>query len=137
MGLFDAYKGATKDMDGNFNEFIPQYIQAKLNGTESFRKCLYSVITDFLGVDPVDVVPEAYLAGDLGCDDLDFVDMTNLLRDRLIFESSENSFFSWVNDKIVNINKGQTILQQEYDLTVRQLEEKIYEGCPLYAVKKK
>lgn len=132
MGLFDAYKGATKELDGNFNEFIPQYIQAKLNGNESVHKCLYEVLTEFLG----DVTPDANLSDDLCCDDIDFVQMLSILRDRLIFESRENSFRSWVNEMIRKFN-DQSIDQCDYSITVRQLEEKIYEGCPLYAVKKK
>lgn len=137
MGLFDAYKGATKDMDGNINEFIPQYIQAKLNGTESVRKCLYKVLADYKFDDSVGVTPDLNLSSDLGLDDLDFVQMLSVLRDRLIFESRDNDFLSWVNEMIGKFNDQHGLDQGDCDLTVKQLEEKINAGCPMYAVKVK
>ena len=137
MGLFDAYKGATKEMDGNFNEFIPQYIQAKLNGTESVRKCLYKVLADYKFDDSVGVTPDLNLSSDLGLDDLGFGQMLSVLRDRLIFTSLENSFLTWVNEMIGKFNDRECLDQCDFSITVKQLEEKINAGCPMYAVKVK
>ena len=134
MGLFDAYKGSTTELDGNFNEFVPQYIQAKLNGTESVRKCLYRILSEYSGL-TTEIKQNMSIAMDLEIDDIDFVYACQNLKDNVIFQSRDNECVDWINMIIDKFNDQGDVCDLYCKMTVADLEAKINSGSPMCAVK--
>ena len=135
MGLFDAYKGSTTELDGNFNEFIPQYILVKVYGTEKIRTCLYRAISRISGVDVSEIKPEMKLADDLGMDNLDLFEVCIQLKGHIVFQSRENEFLDWVDLLMESLESSSDLLPGYEGMTVAQLEKKVDSGHPMYAAK--
>lgn len=131
MEIFSEFSGSTIQKDGNYNEFVSQYILLKLNGSESIHDCLYRVISNYALPD------EALTAGkslynELGIDELDFREIMIALKEVLIFKSKDNSFYRWYKE---NWDNNNVLMNTLSTITIGQLEALIYSGDPLYAAK--
>ena len=90
MGLFDFFSKKREPLSDN----------------EMLAK-LRPVIADILGCDEEEVVPQAYLGNDLGCDELDFLDVLETIEQKRHFKipRSEEKNIRTVGDIIRVIRK--------------------------------
>ena len=134
MGFLDAYEGAVEDYDGNYNYFVAQHIQMRLNGSETVHVCLRRALALVSGMERSTLRPHMNLKNDLGLSDKTFLYLLRILEDSIIFMSGHNPFYDWFmaanNFRHDNGHWGQFI-----DITIAQLEELIESGHPMSAAK--
>ena len=137
MGLFDAFENSYTEVKENYNEFVSQYINAKLNGTESYIECLYRVVSEYTGIDRLELRPDMKLEDDLCIDPgYHLPEVFNRLKERIIFKSKNNSFYDWyysLDDKFADPKIGEYYYLQTCNMTLGQLENIIADASPRYA----
>ena len=134
MGLFEKYDVRHVDHSGNYHEFIPQYILARVNGVENVHTFLYRIIYQNSSAQNESMIrPHKRLLPDLGIDGGFLFSILLELFTHVVFESQKNSFNDWFDELREMTADGVDEMLQT--MTVAQLEEKINSGNPKFAAR--
>lgn len=133
--------------DDDFTNLLDEFINTELSSSsaDSNKKIMsykdtfnfvHDMLRDSFGDPDEDIIPEAFLEGDLGLDEIDFCDIEKIVTENVSFidSNSKQKFTSWIcmletqnyffNTKKIDKDPYSTI-------TVRELVDRIYYANPV------
>lgn len=141
--FYELYYNPNRKRDDDFTNLLDEFINAELTDSNQKRMSyndtftfVHDMLRDSFGDPDEDIIPESFLEGDLGLDELDFCDIDKIVTENVSFIDSKSKlrFTSWICmlDTQNYFFHTMEIDKDPYStITVRELVDRIFYANPV------